>query len=171
MKNFSTTIFCINLWICLLTFVQQQSLAEQTYFEDRLWIREGNENYRVKFTGTWVEYANDENCANNDHKTTKGQQRYFGHVHVNYSLPRTGMDQYNTPREVTVAKIKAYWDNEYNMSSSGGEDVKYNCWGYASSASEIGAHKSVFIVIRRAKFACTYNCNQRSILFLSLISM
>jgi hypothetical protein len=99
----------VSLSVCLLIFAQQQGLAEQTRLVDSLWIRESNVNYYVTFSGAWVEYDNDESCGNNAHKTTKGQQRYFSHVHVNYSLPRTGTDMNGVTREVTAAKIKAYW--------------------------------------------------------------
>jgi hypothetical protein len=98
--------------------------------QDSLWIRENGENYWVTFSGNWVDYANGENCSNTSHRTAKGS-RFFAHAHINYSLPATGFDSSGQQRTVTLSKIKAYWDNYYNMASSGSEDHTYNCWGYA----------------------------------------
>ena len=126
-------VLCFSLVATLMLSVETPIHAATLHTEDILWIREGGVNYRVRVPGNWINYENNENCGDNAHRTSKGPTpRFFGHAHINYSFSIHGnVVGTNVPKTVTVANVKAYWDNEYGIASSGGENATYNCWAYA----------------------------------------
>jgi hypothetical protein len=103
---------------------------------DYIEIREGSSNYKVVLTliSTTAPYdavlfTSSDNCA--AHKTKMGRQ--FEHIHVNFSLPKTGVIKNTiTPKTVTTANIRTLWDWKYEgYTRTGSEDITRNCHGYA----------------------------------------
>jgi len=95
-------------------------------------------NHRIHFQGT--------DCGNPAHATSNSGA-FFEHIHVDASFDVTGEDEEGVIRTVTVANVKAYWDdwfavnhgreNVESWGSDDGEDLTYNCWGYSFGYTDI----------------------------------
>jgi hypothetical protein len=84
-----------------------------------------------------VLYANGEACGVGTsidewaHYTIPGN-RHFKHIHVNYALPKKGVDEFMNERTATTTNIRAYWDEQYKgYEAEGSEELRRNCCGYA----------------------------------------
>jgi hypothetical protein len=99
-------------------------------------IRENNSNHEVVLTLNSTSapydaelYTGLDNCV--AHKTKAG--RKFEHVHINFSLPKTGVIKgTTTSKTVTLLNIRVLYDWKYvGYTRSGAEDITRNCHGYA----------------------------------------
>jgi hypothetical protein len=132
-------------WLCVMAAcfatgaAVSSAVGSTTLTSDMLFTREGTTDYSVTFTvpaGTFIGYANGENCGNSAHKTIGlggSTSRFFKHWHITYTLPKTGVDQFGAARTVDNNKINAYWDNYYgaNYTRKSSADHTSNCWGWA----------------------------------------
>lgn len=87
--------------------------------------------------GTVIEYENDENCGNPEHRTKHGGA-FYRHLHITYSLPQSGVDNHYTIRVVTNTKIDAYWNQAVpgrygfpHFTQLSPPDHKRNCGAHA----------------------------------------
>ncbi|MGK3983878.1 hypothetical protein WME99_12620 [Sorangium sp. So ce136] len=115
--------------------LQRSEVVGADQAEETVWIREDGVDYAVSLTLTArdvVKYSKTEDCGNAAHVTRTSGLR-FEHIHVNYALPKRGFDDDGVEREVTVAKVNAYWDAKFGegYTRETDADVTCNCIAYA----------------------------------------
>jgi hypothetical protein len=117
-------------------------------------IRESGANYWMTLTlpdSEAVYYANGANCGVSAHRTANGP-RYFAQYHLSYSLPHSGKDRNNVSRDVTVAKIDAFWDwyytnQGYDYTRTDATDQhKWNCYTYAFGYTSTWVNNDSYIL-------------------------
>jgi len=143
-RSLTTTAIILIMLLAGMTFSMEAFAGEQV-LKDQITIREWLKNRTVEFdvpAGDMIAFANDEACGKTEHRT-KDQGLYFEHIHIKYTLPKTGMDEYGVERTVTTDKIDAYWDWHYGPIDGGcnptknctgrdsGANHTYNCYAYA----------------------------------------
>ena len=123
-----------------LVFAASSASASSNWTSDTLHIKQNGNYYAVTFNvavGQMIEYFNGEDCGNASHKTSGGfPSRFFGHIHIAYTLPKTGVDQFGSARTINNAgEIDGWWtDKQYpvaNYTLQQGADHKYNCYCFA----------------------------------------
>ncbi len=93
MARTTCTAVCFELLLTIaFSGYSSACYASTTATQDTLAIRVDGTDVAVTFTGTWIDYADSENCGNGAHRTADGDpRRYFAHAHINCALPKTGI--------------------------------------------------------------------------------